>query len=107
MKWSRRELSIDTVMDIFKNNQITLLPCFTFIPKTGVSFYNKYRSIRRLKRWEIQALKLTVWRFRNAQASTCRTQSKSLSPESDKKHWGAPIAALSFAPRAGYCAELR
>jgi len=24
---------------IFKNNQITPFPCFTFIPKTGVSFY--------------------------------------------------------------------
>jgi len=48
MKRSRRELSIDVVVDrdIFQNNQITLLPCFTFIsktgmglPKTGDSFY--------------------------------------------------------------------
>jgi len=23
---------------IFKNNQITLFPCFTFIPKTGVDY---------------------------------------------------------------------
>ena len=35
MKGSRRELSIDTV-DIFKNSQFTLFPCFTFTPKTGV-----------------------------------------------------------------------
>jgi len=26
-------------MGIFKNNQITLVPCFTFVPKTGFSFY--------------------------------------------------------------------
>jgi len=40
MKRSRRELSIDMVvhMGIFKNNQITFFHCFTFIPKTGVSF---------------------------------------------------------------------
>jgi len=37
MKRSRRELFIDMVIrkGIFKNNQITLFPCFTFIPKTG------------------------------------------------------------------------
>jgi len=36
-----RELSIDMVIHggIFKNNQITVSPCFTFIPKTGVRFY--------------------------------------------------------------------
>jgi len=41
MKNSRRELSIDMVVlkDIFNNNQITLFPCFTFIPKTVVSVY--------------------------------------------------------------------
>jgi len=41
MKRSRRQLSTDMVIHsgIFKNNQITLLPCFTFILKTGVSFY--------------------------------------------------------------------
>jgi len=41
MKRSRRELSIDMVIhrNIFKNNQVKLSPCFTFIPKTGVSFY--------------------------------------------------------------------
>jgi len=42
MKRSRRELSINMVIHraIFKSNQITLFlrPCFTFIPKTGVSF---------------------------------------------------------------------
>jgi len=40
MKRSRRELSIDMVIHrgIFENNKITLFPCFTFIPKTGVSF---------------------------------------------------------------------
>jgi len=38
MKRSRRELSINMVINrfIFKNNQITLITCFTFIPKTGV-----------------------------------------------------------------------
>jgi len=38
MKRSRRELSIDMVIDRFisKNNQITVFPCFTFIPKTGM-----------------------------------------------------------------------
>ena len=42
MKRSRRELSIDMVIHrgIFKNNQTTLLfRCFTFIHKTGTSFY--------------------------------------------------------------------
>jgi len=41
MKTSRRDISIDMVIHrgIFKNNQITLFPCFTFVPKTGVSFY--------------------------------------------------------------------
>jgi len=40
MKRSRRELSIDMVVqgDIFKNNQIMLFPRFT-PPKTKVSFY--------------------------------------------------------------------
>jgi len=40
MKRSRRELSIDEVVhrSISKNNQITLFPYFTFIPKTGVSY---------------------------------------------------------------------
>jgi len=35
---SRRDLFIDMVVDmfIFKNNEITLSPCFTFIPKIGV-----------------------------------------------------------------------
>jgi len=28
---------------IFKNNQITLFPCFTCIPETGVSFWCEYR----------------------------------------------------------------
>ena len=38
MESSRRDLFIDMVFDRlnFKNNQITLSPCFTFIPKTGV-----------------------------------------------------------------------
>jgi len=41
MKRSRRELSIDVIIHkgIFNNNQITLFPCFAFIPVTGVSFY--------------------------------------------------------------------
>ena len=35
-----RGLSIDVIhRSIFKNNRITLLPYFTFTPKTGVSFY--------------------------------------------------------------------
>jgi len=41
MKRSRRELSIDKVIyrGIFKNNLVTVFPCFTFILKTGVNFY--------------------------------------------------------------------
>ena len=44
MKKYRRELSIDMIIDrgIFKNNQISLSPCFPFIPKTGASFYRAY-----------------------------------------------------------------
>jgi len=45
MKRSRRELSIDVVIHqgIFKNNEITLFPCFAlFTPKTGASFYCAY-----------------------------------------------------------------
>jgi len=36
----RRELWIDMIihMGIFKNNQITLFPCLTFIPQTRGSF---------------------------------------------------------------------
>jgi len=37
MKRHRRELSIDIK---FKNNPLTLFPCLTFMPKTGVSFYS-------------------------------------------------------------------
>ena len=38
MKRSRRELSFNVVMDkfVFQNNQITVFPSFTFIPKTGI-----------------------------------------------------------------------
>jgi len=38
MKSSRRELSVNVVIVryIGKNNQITLFPCFTLTPKTGV-----------------------------------------------------------------------
>jgi len=38
MESSRRDLFIDMIVDrfIFKNNQFTLCPCLTFIPKTGV-----------------------------------------------------------------------
>ena len=41
MKMSPRELFIDMVIHrgIFKNNPITLSPCFTFMSKQGVSFY--------------------------------------------------------------------
>jgi len=41
MKRSRREFSVDMAVhrDIFKNNQITLFPCFASVPKTGLSFY--------------------------------------------------------------------
>jgi len=36
METSRRDLFIDVIFDRFtlNNNQITLSPCFTFIPKT-------------------------------------------------------------------------
>ena len=42
MKRSRRELAIDMVVHrgIFKFNQITLVLCFTFIPKSGGNFYS-------------------------------------------------------------------
>ena len=36
MKRSPRELSINMVRFIFQNNQFTLFPYFTFIPKTGM-----------------------------------------------------------------------
>jgi len=38
MKRSRRELSISMIIDKFvlRNNQLTLFPCFTFIPEVGV-----------------------------------------------------------------------
>jgi len=38
MKRSRRELSINMVIDgfVFNNNQITLFPCFNFIPNAGM-----------------------------------------------------------------------
>jgi len=46
MKWSRRKLSIDMIIHrgIFNNDQTVLFPCFTFIPKTEVSFYNEDRE---------------------------------------------------------------
>ena len=39
-KRCRRERSVDVVMQrgIFENNQITLVPCFTFIPKQRLVF---------------------------------------------------------------------
>ena len=60
MKRSRRELSIDIVIHwgVFKTNKITLFPCFTCIPKPGVSFhYFKYiQSIRCVGKavWQVQ-----------------------------------------------------
>jgi len=38
MKWSRRDLSINTVIDcfIFKNSQITPFPVLSSYPKTGM-----------------------------------------------------------------------
>ena len=41
MESSPRDSFIDMVVDrfIFKSNQITLSPCFTFIPKTGVGLH--------------------------------------------------------------------
>jgi len=41
IKRSRRELSIDMVIhiDIFQNNQFTIFPSFTFIPKTSFFFF--------------------------------------------------------------------
>jgi len=38
MESSRQDLFIDMIVDwfIFKNNLITLSPCFTFLPKTGI-----------------------------------------------------------------------
>jgi len=59
MKMSRRELSIDMVIhrDIFKNNQITLFPSFTFIPKTEAG---KVREDGVLVWWEAAEEKLRV-----------------------------------------------
>jgi len=44
MKRPRQELCINMVihLGILKNNEITLLPCFIFIPKTGVGFYGDF-----------------------------------------------------------------
>jgi len=44
MKKSCQELSIDMVIQsrTFKNNYITIFPCFTFLLKTGVSFYSVF-----------------------------------------------------------------
>jgi len=57
-KRSRRELSIDKVIhrDIFKNNQITLLPCVNnFVPKTEVSCYCATKSTwHRINRVSVQ-----------------------------------------------------
>ena len=41
MKTPRHDPFSDVVLQrrIFKNNQIALLPCFIFMPKTGVIFY--------------------------------------------------------------------
>jgi len=49
MKISCRELSIGIVIHrgIFKNNQSTLIPCFTFTPKTEVSFYCGVLGVKR------------------------------------------------------------
>jgi len=58
MESSQRDLFIDMVVDrfIFKNNQITLSPSFTFIsfdvesPKTGVRFYCEKKNTPLLSR---------------------------------------------------------
>jgi len=56
MESSRRDLFVDRVVDgfIFKNNQITLSPCLTYIPKASVgrgAFDNaKNRKRQRCKR---------------------------------------------------------
>jgi len=67
MKRSRRELFIEMVIhsDIFKNNQITLLHCFTFIYKTGISFYCVDENVGSItlgvtQKWEIRLSKLKV-----------------------------------------------
>jgi len=41
MRTSRRELFIDEVIHriIFEDNRSPPFPCFTFMPKTGVSFH--------------------------------------------------------------------
>jgi len=51
MKRSRRELSIDivTYRDIIRNDEITLIPSFTFIPKTEVRFYCVLQRFSRIQ----------------------------------------------------------
>jgi len=43
MKRSRRVISIDMIVDwlLIKKKQITLLSCFTFIPKTGMGLLKR------------------------------------------------------------------
>jgi len=48
-------------MGVFKNNQITLFLCFTFIPKTGISFYCVPFAIIR---YTVKRLVPKVWRRR-------------------------------------------
>jgi len=53
MKRSRRELSLEMVIcwNTFRYNQITLSPCFTFIPKTGVvQFKIELKDLFQMKR---------------------------------------------------------
>jgi len=72
MKRSRRELSINIVIDrsIFQNNQVTLSPCFTFIPqtniglpKTGLCFFTVH-NFKRVIRWELNFFSLFFCFFR-------------------------------------------
>jgi len=57
MESSRRDLLIDVVVDrfIFKNNQMTISPFFSFIPKTGVGLpkigVNFYCAFCTLELW--------------------------------------------------------
>jgi len=75
MKRFRREISIDIVIrGIFKNNQITIIPRYTLIsktgiglPKTGVMFYTVYaKKLLRAQKFYFYRLKYYFQQNRNS-----------------------------------------
>jgi len=57
MESSRQDLFIDMVVErfIFKNDQTTLSPCSTFIPKTGVGLPKTGVSFLKVRRSDSEA----------------------------------------------------